>query len=451
MDTKRLRQRVLDLAIHGKLVPQNPQDEPASELLKRIAKEKERLVIDGKIKKSQKKDNKDIDEVPFEVPQGWVWTKLPYVTTKITDGTHHSPESYPKGDYLYVTAKNIKRWGIDLSEITYVDKDTHNEIYSRCNPEYGDILYIKDGATTGIVTINTIKLPFSLLSSVALIKPSKEICNKYLLYYLQSSICYDNVRESMKGVGITRITLRQIETWSIPLPPLAEQHRIVSEVEKYFSLIDILEENENDLQQSIQKAKSKILDLAIGGKLIKIEGNYKEVSLNSLAVDSADGPFGSNLKREHYTTNKEVRIIQLSNIGEDGWRDENTKYTTFEHLPNIARSEVHPGDIVIAKMMPAGRAILCPTGDSKYVLSSDAVKFVLKEGIYNKYVLYAINSSHFREQVYDNVQGVTRVRTSLKKLREYTIPIPSLSEQHKIVERIEMLNQQLDNIAEALK
>lgn len=205
------------------------------------------------------------------------------------------------------------------------------------------------------------------------------------------------------------------------------------------------------LKTLVEKAKSKILDLAISGKLTKIEGNYKEVSLNSLAVDSADGPFGSNLKREHYTTNKEVRIIQLSNIGEDGWRDENTKYTTFEHLPNIARSEVHPGDIVIAKMMPAGRAILCPTGDPKYVLSSDAVKFVLKEGIYNKYVLYAINSSHFREQVYDNVQGVTRVRTSLKKLREYTIPIPSLSEQYKIVERIEMLNQQLDNIAEALK
>ena len=235
--------------------------------------------------------------------------------------------------------------------------------------------------------------------------------------------CTKLTNDEVKGVGVTHLPIESIKKLQIPLPPLAEQHRIVSEVEKYFSLIDILEESENNLLQSIQKAKSKILDLAIGGKLIKIEGNYKEVSLNSLAVDSADGPFGSNLKREHYTTNKEVRIIQLSNIGEDGWRDENTKYTTFEHLPNIARSEVHPGDIVIAKMMPAGRAILCPTGDSKYVLSSDAVKFVLKEGIYNKYVLYAINSSHFREQVYDNVQGVTRVRTSLKKLREYTIPI----------------------------
>lgn len=449
MDTKRLRQRVLDLAIHGKLVPQNPQDEPASEHLKRIAEEKERLVKEGKIKKSKKKDNEDIDEVPFEVPQGWVWTNVETIATKITDGTHKTPRYTNKG-IKFVSAKNLYSGKLSFNECKYISLEEHLQLYKRCNPEYNDILISKSGSI-GTVTLNTVKFEFSLFESLALIKYNKDYILPEALKLAVQYACTKLTNDEVKGVGVTHLPIESIKKLQIPLPPLAEQHRIVSEVEKYFSLIDILEESENNLLQSIQKAKSKILDLAIGGKLIKIEGNYKEVSLNSLAVDSADGPFGSNLKREHYTTNKEVRIIQLSNIGEDGWRDENTKYTTFEHLPNIARSEVHPGDIVIAKMMPAGRAILCPTGDSKYVLSSDAVKFVLKEGIYNKYVLYAINSSHFREQVYDNVQGVTRVRTSLKKLREYTIPIPSLSEQHKIVERIEMLNQQLDNIAEALK
>lgn len=446
MDTKRLRQRVLDLAIHGKLVPQNPQDEPASELLKHIAEEKERLIKDGKIKKSKKKANEDIDEVPFEVPQGWVWCKLEDICDsclgKMLDKNRH------EGVYQkYLRNVNVRWYDFALDDLLEMPfKEDEEDRFSIIE---GDLV-LCEGGEPGRCAIWTGK-PIKFQKALHRLRCLNTITTLYIQRVIHLYSCNGTLEKYYTGSTIKHLTGESLSVITIPLPPLAEQHRIVSEVEKYFSLIDILEESENDLQQSIQKARSKILDSAISGKLIKIEGNYKEVSLNSLAVDSADGPFGSNLKREHYTTNKEVRIIQLSNIGEDGWRDENTKYTTFEHLPNIARSEVHPGDIVIAKMMPAGRAILCPTGDPKYVLSSDAVKFVLKEGIYNKYVLYAINSSHFREQVYDNVQGVTRVRTSLKKLREYTIPIPSLSEQHKIVERIEMLNQQLDNIAEALK
>jgi type I restriction enzyme S subunit len=159
-------------------------------------------------------------------------------------------------------------------------------------------------------------------------------------------------------------------------------------------------------------------------------------SLKTLSLDSADGPFGSNLKKEHYTEEKEVRIIQLSNIGERGWRDSNVKYTTNKHLESIKRSEAFPDDIIIAKMMPAGRAIICPNSDNKYVLSSDAVRFNFSSFIYKQYLYYAINSNVFRSQVYGNVQGITRVRTSLTKLRDYYLPIPPLAEQHRIVQRI---------------
>lgn len=161
--------------------------------------------------------------------------------------------------------------------------------------------------------------------------------------------------------------------------------------------------------------------------------------LGSLSFDSADGPFGSNLKREHYTSNREVRIIQLSNIGEFGWKDSNVRYTTFAHLANISRSEAFAGDIIIAKMMPAGRAIICPTLESKYVLSSDAVRFSFSTELEKTYLYYAINSPVFLEQVYGEVQGITRVRTSLQKLRSYLLPIPPIIEQKKIVEIIDQL------------
>lgn len=178
----------------------------------------------------------------------------------------------------------------------------------------------------------------------------------------------------------------------------------------------------------------------------EIPESWEWVRMSQISLDSADGPFGSNLKRDHYTTNKEVRIIQLSNIGEEGWRDENVKYTTFEHLKNISRSEAFANDIIIAKMMPAGRAIICPSNDQKYVLSSDAVRFDFSDYLFRKYLYYAINSNVFKDQVYGEVQGITRVRTSLSKLRTYLLPLPPLAEQKRIVEKIEQLLKEIDKL-----
>ncbi len=169
-------------------------------------------------------------------------------------------------------------------------------------------------------------------------------------------------------------------------------------------------------------------------------------TLGDITTSMADGPFGSNLKKEHYTDKPEVRIIQLSNIGEDGWREENTKYTTFEHLKSIQRSEVQPGDIVIAKMMPAGRAILCPSHEAKFVLSSDAVRATLIQGVNRRFVLYSINSPYFRKQVYENVSGSGRVRTSLTKLKACRLLIPGIAEQERIVERLDAAFAQIDEL-----
>lgn len=176
----------------------------------------------------------------------------------------------------------------------------------------------------------------------------------------------------------------------------------------------------------------------------KIPDNWIWVKFGELGVDIADGPFGSNLKREHYTDNREVRIIQLSNIGEEGWKDDNTKYTSFEHLKNIARSEVKPNEIVIAKMMPAGRAIIVPNNELAYVLSSDAIKFVPHKDLVIKYMVYAINNNDFRNQITSETQGITRARTSIKKLKSYAFPLPPYREQKRIVDRLENLFEKLD-------
>lgn len=223
--------------------------------------------------------------------------------------------------------------------------------------------------------------------------------------------------------------------------------------------------NARDLLKEIQAEKEKLIkekkikkekplpEIAEEEKPFDIPGNWEWVRLGDLGAPIqypfADGPFGSNLKKEHYTTNQEVRIIQLSNIGENGWRDENVKYTTFEHLKLISRSEVSPGDIVIAKMMPAGRAIIVPDKDPKYVLSSDAVKFVPNKHLYLPFVINCINSPVFQNQVTANVQGTTRKRTSLSKLKNCLLPIPPLPEQKCIADKVSALFAQLDAIDKA--
>jgi len=132
----RLRRFVLDLAVRGKLVPQDPSDEPASELLKQIAKEKSRLVKAGEIRKFVDPASIAFDEQPFDTPQTWRWVRVGDIVTKLTDGTHHSPPNGSTGDFKYITAKNIKNEGVVLDDVTYVARSVHEEIFARCN---GDV------------------------------------------------------------------------------------------------------------------------------------------------------------------------------------------------------------------------------------------------------------------------------------------------------------------------
>ncbi|MCR4944986.1 MAG: restriction endonuclease subunit S [Clostridium sp.] len=154
-----------------------------------------------------------------------------------------------------------------------------------------------------------------------------------------------------------------------------------------------------------------------------------------MITDIADGPFGSNLKTEHYTEEKEARIIQLSNLSDYGWQEDNTRYTTFEHAKEIKRCIVNEGELVMGKMMPAGMTIMRPNTEKMYILSSDCVRIKLDNNIAtDKFFLYTTKSNTFLNQVNNDSQGSTRVRTSISKIRNMDISIPSVPEQEKIGE-----------------
>ena len=238
-DAASLRSKLITAGIQGKLTQQLPSDGTAEELYQQIQAEKQKLISEGKLKKEKPLPPIKPEEIPFEIPQNWKWVRMNEISAKITDGTHHSPINTESGDFMYVTAKNIKDNGVDLSNITYVSQEVHDEIFSRCNPELNDVLLIKDGATTGVVTVNNISEPFSLLSSVALIKPVQTLVDPwYIAYVLRSELFYKTIRAQMTGTGITRIVLRQIEPFIVPLPPLAEQKRIAETLEKVLGALN---------------------------------------------------------------------------------------------------------------------------------------------------------------------------------------------------------------------
>ena len=401
-------------------------------------------------------------DVPWELPEGWEWCKITDVVDKLTDGTHNSPKSYPSGVYMYVTAKNIKRAGLDLSNITYVDKDVHREIYARCNPEKGDILYIKDGATCGISTINNLNVEFSLLSSVALIKPNKNILNTYLNLFLQSEFCYRNVRDSMKGVGITRIILKQMELWDIPLPPFAEQKRIVAAAEQLLQITDVVEDEQTMLGQTIKKTKERILDLAIHGKLVP-QAPSEEPAINLLKRINPNFTPSDNL---HYldcpsgwaVTQMKSIIELLSGRDLDNSRCNSEGYGVpylvgascidkgrintyrWTETPEVISKE---GDILLSCKGTVGEVVLNTMGNLHIARQFMAIRSKAPQYILPDYLGIIIKASieTLKKAARGIIPGISR-----EDILGLTVMIPPSEEQQRILSRIAEFNQSVSLI-----
>jgi len=287
------RQALLKHAFEGKLTAQwraEHQDklETANALLKRIQQERaqryQQQLSDWEAADKQGSKPKapkpllpltaeELAELP-ELPEGWIWIKFGELCEKIFDGTHFSPKSFPTGKYKYITAKNIKENRLDLSNITYLDEDAHREIYSRCDVQFNDVLYIKDGATTGVAVVNKLEEEFSLLSSVGVFRfPKSAVVPEYAAYFLNSNVTRHRMLKEVAGVAITRLTLVKLNRAGFALPSLGEQNQIVQELESKLSEVDQLEQTITTSLQQAEALRQSILKRAFSGQLVAQDAN----------------------------------------------------------------------------------------------------------------------------------------------------------------------------------
>ena len=251
-----LKRSILQWAVQGRLVPQDPSDEPAEVLLERIRTEKQRLVKEGKIKKDKhesiifRRDNSHYeklngiercidDEIPFDIPKNWCWCRLGSVVEKLTDGTHKTPKYQPSG-IPFLSVKDISSGKISFDDCKYVSQAEHNELYNRCDPKFGDMLLTKVG-TTGIPVLINTKIEFSLFVSVALVKFNHQyLYDKYFLYMLQSPLVQKQCTKNTKGVGNKNWVMRDIANTLLAIPPITEQHHIVEKIEQLLNVTNRL-------------------------------------------------------------------------------------------------------------------------------------------------------------------------------------------------------------------
>ena len=479
MDTKALRQKILDLAIHGKLVPQDPNDEPASVLLERIKAEKERLIKEGKIKRSKKSaKSSDTPHYPYLLPNGWEWCNLEDIVCELKYGT--SEKSLSVGKIAVLRMGNITNVGtIDYSNLVYSSNNEDIKLYSL---EKDDLLFNRTNSSewVGKTAIYKKEQPAIYAGYLIRIRPIL-IFSDYLNTVMNSNYyrnwCY-NVKTD--AVNQSNINAQKLSQLMIPIPPLKEQERIVVEVAKWISLIDTIKNSKEDLQTTIKQAKSKILNLAIHGKLVPQDPNDEPAiellkRINPDFTPCDNGHYTFDVPSGWITTNlgSIFNVVSAKRILKSDWKHsgvpfyrareiaklsiyglvDNELYISEEHYNSLKEKFPVPkaSDIMISAVGTIGKCYIVKESDKFYYKDASVLCLCNDYQINAKYIYHIMRSEYMLKQMYDNSKGTTVDTITIEKAKQYILPLPPLAEQQRIVAKIEETFSIFDGIQNSLE
>ncbi len=468
MDTKKLRQKILDLAIHGKLVPQDPNDEPASVLLERIKAEKEDLIKEGKIKRSKKSaktsDTPHYENVPFEVPEGWCITDIGELLIN-RDG-ERKPVS------LAIRSKQKNKVYDYYGAAGVIDK-VDNYLFDECL-----LLIGEDGANL----LSRNKNNAFLADGKYWVNNHAHVLDtidKFILSYVAIVINSMKLDDYITGSAQPKLSQDNLNKIPIFLPPLNEQKRIMTELERWFALIDQIDQGKVDLQETIKQTKSKILDLAIHGKLVPQDPNDEPAielltRINPDFTPCDNGQYGKIpqgwilaklgdlfdavsakrvLKSEWRTKGvpfyRAREIVKLSEYN----KVNNELFIEDKHYDKLKNRYGVPasGDIMLSAVGTIGKCYIVKESDKFYYKDASVLCLKNHHKLSSMYFSMLFSSSFIEEQIKEYSKGTTVDTITLEKLKSYIVPLPPLAEQQRIVQKIEELFSVLDNIQNALE
>jgi type I restriction enzyme S subunit len=526
----RLRELILTLAVQGKLVPQDPKDEPASELLKKISAEKDRLIAEGKIKRDKPLAEVEVAEMPFELPSGWMWEKFGTIAGIERGGSPRPIESFLTNDpsgLNWIKIGDTEKGG---KYITHASQKIKREGLVKTRMVFPGDFLLTNSMSFGRPYITQIE--GCIHDGWLRISPPSSL-NKDFLYVLLSSRFIRNFFEAAAAGGVVlNLNADKVRTVPIPLPPLAEQSRIVTRVDELMRLCDALEAKGQleatqhaqlvstllgtltasgtpeelagnwqriathfdlllDRPEAVDALEQTILQLAVQGLLVShmpvdepaskllqrvqrartakrrvvqpdaelldarsdaLPVGWTWASIDQVSADTdtaiTDGPFGANLKTEHYVDACGFRVIRLQNIGEGSFRKEHHAYIESDRYERLTKHQISGGDIVVAGLVDKSiRCCIVPPDIGPAIVKADCYRFSVHESFSTKYICLYLSSRLAHEFAATHHHGLTLTRIGLGNFRTIPVPVPPAAEQARIVARV----AQLHNLCAALR
>ncbi len=520
MDTKALRQKILDLAIRGKLVPQDPNDEPASVLLERIRQQKQQMVKEGKLKPKDIKNDSVIfvgednlhyekftdgsvkcieDEIPFDLPEGWAWARLGNLSAAIQYGLSNSAE--PQGTYRLLRITDIQDGKVDWNAVPFTTVNDPEAYLLKT----GDIVFARTGATVGkSFLIAETPYPSVYASYLIRIRLLGSLFPEYVYQFFDSACYWTQITDKSVGVGQANCNGTSLKELFIPLPPISEQLRIVPTAQALLAYVAKIDAEKKSLLSIITAAKSKILDLAIRGKLVPQDPNDEPASvlLERIRVEKEELIKQGKIKRDkkesvifrgednsYYLRTGELvesledwdfeelpdswsvcclgelcdygncTNIDTADIADSAWildledieKDSGVvlqKVRQGERNAGSTKHRFHKGQVLYSKLRPYLNKVVLADEDG--YCTSEILPLEFERNILPQYARYFLMSPAFLRYANKCSYGVKMPRLGTTDGKKAIISVPPVKEQKRIIMAIELAFAQLASIAENL-
>ena len=420
-------------------------------------------------------DTPHYENVPFEIPDNWVWTTLEEICLFLSRGKSPKYSDTDKTYPVFAQKCNLKEGGISLEQARFLDPSTICKWSEEYKLKTGDVLV----NSTGTGTVGRTRLfhesylknyPFVVPDShVSVIRTTNEIKSEFVFAYISSQLIQRHLEDNLAGsTNQKELYIGVLSDLSFPLPPLAEQQRIVVEIEKWFALIDQIEQGKANLQTTIKQTKSKILDLAIHGKLVLQDPHdepaielLKRINPDFTPCDNGHYPAGwqQTILGElfNHNTGKALNSVNRDGVMKDYLTTSNVYWNKFDFTvikqmsfkeSELDKCTVTKGDLLVCEGGDIGRSAIW-NYDYDICIQNHIHRLRPKIDLCVPFYYYTL--AYLKENNLIGGKGIGLLGLSSNALHKIEIPLPPLAEQQRIVQKIKKLFSVLDNIQKTLE